>query len=78
MTNLEKYDREFIRMFKVKKEDLPTLKYRGIREWDSLAHMDLMADFEEMFDIQISTVDVMGFTDYNKGKEVLAAYGVEI
>lgn len=78
MTNLEKYDREFIRMFKVKKEDLPTLKYRGIKAWDSLAHMDLMSEFEEMFDIQISTVDVMDFTDYNKGKQVLARYGVEI
>lgn len=78
MTNLEKYDRQFIRMFKVNKEDLPTLKYRGIKAWDSLAHMDLMSEFEEMFDIQISTVDVMDFTDYNKGKQVLARYGVEI
>ena len=78
MTNLERYDRQFIKMFKVNKEDLPTLKYRGIKAWDSLAHMDLMSEFEEMFDIQISTVDVMDFTDYNKGKQVLARYGVEI
>lgn len=78
MTNLEKYDREFIKMFRVKKEELPDLKYRGIKKWDSLAHMDMMADFEEIFDIQISTVDVLDFTDYNKGKIVLGRYGVEI
>lgn len=78
MTNLEKYDREFIKAFNVKKEDLPTLKYRSIKKWDSVGHMDLMASFEEMFDIQISTVDVLDFTDYNKGKLVLARYGVEI
>lgn len=28
--------------------------------------------------IQISTIDIMAFTDYNKGKEVLVANGVEI
>lgn len=78
MTNLDRYDREFIRHFKVKKEDLPTLKYRGIKAWDSVAHMDLMNDFEEIFDIQISTLDVLDFTDYNRGKIVLSRYGVEI
>jgi acyl carrier protein len=78
MTNLEIYDREFIKLFKVKKEDLPTLKYRGIKAWDSVAHMDLMNEFEEIFDIQISTVDMLDFTGYEKGKEVLARYGVEI
>lgn len=78
MTNLEKYDREFIRHFKVTKEELPTLKYRGIKKWDSVGHMDLMASLEEIFDIQLGTVDVLDFTDYNKGKTILEKYGVEI
>lgn len=78
MTNLELYDREFIKLFKVTKEDLPGLKYRGIKQWDSVAHMDLMSSLEEIFDIQMSTMDVLDFTDYNKGKIVLGRYGVEI
>ena len=36
MTNLEKYDQLFLRAFRVKPEDLPTLTYRGIPLWDSL------------------------------------------
>ncbi|MBE6002022.1 MAG: acyl carrier protein [Sarcina sp.] len=76
MTNLEKYDRAFLRLFHVKKEDLPTLKYRGIKKWDSVGHMDLMSSLEEDFDIQIGTIDVLDFTDYNKGKIVLSRYGV--
>jgi hypothetical protein len=44
MTNLEKYDKAFIRLFKVKKEDLPKMKYMGDKKWDSMAHMDLMSD----------------------------------
>ena len=51
MTNLEKYDKAFIRLFKVKKEDLPKMKYMGDKKWDSMAHMDLMSDLEEIFDI---------------------------
>lgn len=78
MTNLELYDREFIKLFKVTKDDLSGLKYRGIKQWDSIAHMDLMSSLEEIFDIQISTMDVLDFTDYNKGKIVLSRYSVEI
>lgn len=78
MTNLEKYDQLFLRAFRVKPEDLPTLKYRGIPLWDSLGHMDLMGDLEETFQISLSTVDVLDFSSYEKGKELLAKYGVEL
>lgn len=77
MTNLEKYDRLFLAAFKVDPEILPTLKYRGIPQWDSLGHMDLMGDMEETFGISLSTVDVLDFSSYEKGKEILAKYGVE-
>ena len=78
MTNLEKYDNLFLNSFKVKPEELPTLKYRGHVLWDSLGHMDLMSDMEEAFKISISTVDVLDFSSYEKGKEILAKYGVEL
>lgn len=78
MTNLEKYDNMFLSNFPVKKEDLPGLKYRGIREWDSFAHMELMSEMEEKFKINMSTKDVLEFSSYEAGKEVLLNYGVEI
>ena len=59
-------------------EDLPGLKYRGIPLWDSLGHMDLMGDMEETFKISIGTADVLDFSSYEKGKEILAKYGVEL
>ena len=78
MTNLEKYNKDFSRNLGVKKEDLPGLKYRGIPQWDSIGHMDLMADLEGEFEIRMDTPDVLAFTSYEKGKEILAAYGVEL
>ena len=77
MTNLEKYNRAFKLNFKVKEEDLPGLVYQGIFEWDSVGHMDLIADFEAAFGIQMSTKDVLDLTGYEKGKEVLGRYGVK-
>ena len=70
MTNLEKYDRLFLTAFRVKPEELPGLKYRGIPLWDSLGHMDLMGDMEETFKISIGTADVLDFSSYEKGKEI--------
>ena len=77
MTNLEKYDRQFLLAFKVKPEELEGLKYQGHPLWDSLGHMDLMSALEDDFGINIRTVDVMDFSTYSKGKEILAKYGVE-
>lgn len=78
MTNLEQYDKLFLTSFPVKRSDLPTLKYRGIKQWDSVEHMDLMSAMEEVFGINLSTLDVLDFSSYEKGKEILAKYGVEI
>lgn len=78
MTNIEKYNKSFVKILKQKEEDLPELKYRGIPEWDSLGHMNLMGELENLFDITMSTMDILEFTSYEKGKEVLQRYDVEI
>ncbi len=78
MTNLEKYDKLFMTNFKLKKEELPGLKYRGIKLWDSLGHMTLMEEMEDTFDITMDTPDILSFSSYEKGMEVLAKYGVDI
>ncbi len=78
MTNLEKYDNLFMKNFKLTKEQLPGLKYRGIKVWDSMGHMNLMEDMEDTFDISIDTPDVLAFSSYEKGMDVLRKYGVEI
>lgn len=78
MTNLEKYNDAYLSNFKVTKEDLPGLEYQGIFEWDSVGHMDLVADIEAAFGIHLDTKDVLRLTSYEKGKSILAEYGVEL
>ena len=79
MTNLEKYDKAFLSNLKVTKDQLPDLKYRGIEAWDSVAHMDLIADLEDAFDIMMEMKDILDFNSYEHGKVVLKeVYGVDV
>ena len=51
-----------------------TLSYATIPQWDSIAHMALIAAIEEAFDIMIDTEDVIDMSSFQKGKEIVAKY----
>lgn len=78
MSNQEKYDAAFAEAFGVADDDLTTLEYQGIAAWDSVGHMQLVAALEDAFDIMMDTDDIIDFSSYEKGKEILAKYGVEL
>lgn len=79
MTNLEKYNNAFIESFEITEDQLAGLKYQDIEAWDSVGHMGLIAALEDAFDIMMDTDDIIDFSSYEKGKEILAKdnYGVE-
>jgi len=79
MTNLEKYNNAFIETFEIGEDQLEGLKYQGIGAWDSVGHMGLVAAIEDAFDIMMDTDDIIDFSSYEKGKEILSKpdYGVE-
>ena len=52
------------------------LKYNDIPEWDSIGHMTLMSGLEDAFDITIETDDIVDFSSYKKGLEILKKYKV--
>lgn len=56
--------------------DFSTLAYRSVREWDSVAHMLLIAQIEETFDVMLDTQDVIGMTSFVQAQETLTRYGV--
>lgn len=78
MTNLEKYNKAFMSVFRAKEEELKDYKYRSSPKWDSVGHMELITELEALFNISISTADVLDIYSYEKGIEVLAKYQVEI
>lgn len=79
MNNLEKYNNAFIETFEITEDQLAGLKYQDIEAWDSVGHMGLVAALEDAFDIMMDTDDIIDFSSYEKGKEILAKadYGVK-
>jgi acyl carrier protein len=58
--------------------DVDGLEYRGIEKWDSLAHMALVAEIEDTFDVMIDTDEVIDMSSFTKAKEILASHDVDI
>ena len=51
-----------------------TLRYAEIPQWDSVAHMALVAAIEEGFDIMIDTEDVIDMSSFEKAKQIVTKY----
>lgn len=78
MTNLEKYNQAFIECFEIGEDQLEGLEYQAIPAWDSVGHMGLIAALEDAFDIMMDTDDIIDLSSYDKGKEIMKKYNVEI
>ena len=48
------------------------LNYQDIEAWDSVGHMGLIAAIEEAFGIMMEADDIIDFSSFEKGKEILS------
>ncbi|TRD15438.1 acyl carrier protein [Palleronia caenipelagi] len=78
MDNVEKLRKAFAEALQIS-EDVITddLKYNSIKEWDSVAHMALVAELEDVFDIMLDTDDIIEMSSVMKAREILTKYNVE-
>jgi|TARA_B100001059_G_C17827679_1_gene582458 acyl carrier protein len=77
-SNLIKYKKAFIDTFSVEEKDLDKLEYQSIENWDSIGHMTLMSSIEEAFEMTFETDDIIEFSSFSKGKEILEKYKIKI
>lgn len=78
MTNKEKYVNAFVDGLEITADQVEGLQYQGIPEWDSVGHMALVSEIEDAFDIMMDTDDIIDFSSYEKGIEILKKYEIEI
>ena len=79
MPSVEKYSEIFKASLYVNADKVnENLKYNEIDEWDSIGHMTLMAALEEEYKISLETDDIVDFSSYKKGIEILKKYNIEI
>jgi len=52
------------------------LAYNSIPQWDSTAHMLLIAELENSFQLMLDTDDIIDMSSVAKAREILARHGV--
>ena len=75
----EKYKNAFIQSFNL--EDgfiVEKLEFNAVPEWDSIGHMTLIATLEDEFGISFETDDIVDFSSYSKGIEILKKYQISL
>ena len=78
MSNLVDYKAAFIEAFDIDEGELDSLSYQAIDAWDSVGHMQLVAALEDAYDIMLDTDDIIDLSSFQKGKEILRKYDVEV
>ena len=77
MKNKNKYIEIFTKSLSIdKKKFNEKIKYNDIPEWDSIGHMTLMSDLEKGFNISIETDDIIDFSSFKKGIQILKKYKI--
>ena len=78
MTNLEKYNGVFMEVFGASAEELNEgFTFKDVQRWDSVAHLSLISELEDAFDVLFEADDVLHYESYLHGMEILEKYGVE-
>lgn len=55
-----------------------SLEYAKTPGWDSVAHMRLVAEIENAFDIMLDTEDVIAMSSFGVAKDIVTKYGVSL
>ena len=77
MSNKHKYQDIFIKSLSINSNKFnENIKYNEIPEWDSIGHMTLMSGLDEGFGIAMDTDDIVDFSSFKKGMEILKKYKV--
>ena len=56
--------------------DVSSLTYRSVEEWDSIAHMVLIAELEDVFSVMLETDDVIGLNSFDSAVQIIEKQGV--
>lgn len=79
MTNLDNYNNIFTEVFGVDTSVLnDDFGKDTVEQWDSVHQLNLVYLAEEAFDIMLDPEDIMGFTSYAAGKEILKNQDIEL
>ena len=78
MNNNERLLKVFIQSLAVSQDIIKDdLEYNSIQQWDSTAHMALVAQLEAEFNIMLDIDDIIDMSSVGQCKKILSKYNVE-
>lgn len=78
MRNIEKYRNAFIDVLDLEEDDVcEDLALGSTPEWDSIGHMALISEIEDVFDVSLDSEWITEFNSYQSGIELLKRLGVD-
>lgn len=79
MSNIEKYNDVFCRILNVNVSDLnENFTFKDVPQWDSVAHLSLISELEETFDVFFESEDILHYGSYENGKKILEKMGISL
>lgn len=78
MSNIEKLKEAFVEGLEIPVEEVETATMESVDKWDSIGQMSLVAIIEDAFGIEFEPDEVMQFTSFEAGKNILKNHNVEI
>ena len=73
---MEKYKNAFVESFDLDVKEVENASQETVEIWDSIGMMSLIAVIEDSFDLELQPDDIVEFTSYQKGIELLKKYNV--
>ena len=77
MTNIEKYKNAFVEGLEIPMEEVENATMDSVDKWDSIGQMSLIAIIEDAFGIEFEPEEVMRFTSFAAGVDILKSHGIE-
>ena len=77
MTNIGTYKNCFVEGLELGSESVENASMDTVENWDSIGQMGLVALVEDAFSIELEPEELMSFTSYEAGIEILKNHGVE-
>ena len=77
MSNIEKLKEAFVEGLEIPVEEVEAATMESVDKWDSIGQMSLVAIIEDAFGIEFEPDEVMRFTSFAAGVDILTGHGIE-
>jgi len=78
MNNIEKLKQAFVEGLELPMEEVEAATMESVDKWDSIGQMSLVAIIEDAFGFEFEPDEVMQFTSFEAGKEILKNHNIDL